>query len=197
MENDYQYFRKMVWAEIIIMQPTLHDDFIFGEVIGSGGQATVNLCFTKDSNREFAVKSYFYMEREDIPKIYSEIQILRKLRSHSSIPMLELVYEESEHIHLVMQLIKGQSLENLVIQQGALSEEESLTVINQLLNVCHYLEKNGVIHRDIKPDNILIENRSSLKTYLVDFGIATFANDTKTINHRCGTPGYCDPIVLD
>ena len=84
--------------------------------------------------------------------------------------------------------IEGQSLSHL-LETNALNDEERLNLVNQLVDVVSYLHSQGIVHRDIKPDNIIVTKDGQLK--LIDFGIYGEEEEKYTI--PAGTPRYAAP----
>lgn len=66
----------------------------------------------------------------------------------------------------------------------------------QIILAVDLMHRKGIIHRDIKPDNVLIVDQNELKICITDLGLACKANDKKQISLKCGTPGYVGPEVL-
>jgi calcium-dependent protein kinase len=77
------------------------------------------------------------------------------------------------------------------------SDEEKRDYMAQLLLALAYMEKVGVMHRDIKPDNIMIKNKNSEEIVLTDFGLATFQMEKFYLYPKCGTPGYVAPEIIN
>jgi serine/threonine-protein kinase len=102
---------------------------------------------------------------------------------------------EDDSTYLVMQFIKGENLAESIRQHGALSETEVLNLGNQLLDALAYCHNQGVIHRDVKPQNVII--RSDGQAVLVDFGLVKLWDPrdprTRTAMQGMGTPEYAPP----
>ncbi len=84
----------------------------------------------------------------------NEIHILRHLQ-HPNIVRLHEVYEADDFIYLVFELLKGQDLQKRVNRKGSFREHEAAEIMKKLLEVLCYCQENKVIHRDIKPGNII------------------------------------------
>jgi serine/threonine-protein kinase len=104
-------------------------------------------------------------------------------------------FEEAGNAYLVMDFVEGESLADRIAQRGPLPEAEVLIWAKQLLSALTYCHDRGIIHRDIKPQNVVI--RSDGQAVLVDFGLVKLwdPNDprTKTVMRGAGTPEYAPP----
>lgn len=126
----------------------------------------------------------------------NEIDIMRCL-SHENIIQLYEVYETEKSIYLVLELIQGKALQDVLKKptfRETYSEVKVTNLIRSLLDALAYLAEKGIMHRDLKPDNILLDKNDKLK--VVDFGLATFINLETYIFKKCGTPGYIAPEVF-
>jgi len=126
----------------------------------------------------------------------NEIEIMRVL-DHDNIIKLYEVYETEKSIYLVLDLIQGKSLQDTLKKSTFKAEYSDVRVFNiirSILDALAYLASKGLMHRDLKPDNILLERGDKVK--IVDFGLATFINVNEYIFKKCGTPGYIAPEVF-
>ncbi|GBO55028.1 serine/threonine kinase [Pseudanabaena sp. lw0831] len=99
----------------------------------------------------------------------SEAQTLAQLGHHDRIPRLLAYFEEAGEFYLVEEFVEGRSLELELVRGYRLSETQVFQILDDLLSIVEYTHSHGVIHRDIKPDNI-IRRRSDGKLVLIDFG---------------------------
>ncbi|MFB2970978.1 SUMF1/EgtB/PvdO family nonheme iron enzyme [Aerosakkonema sp. BLCC-F183] len=118
---------------------------------------------------------------------------LRDLGKHPQIPDLLAFFEQDNRFYLVQEFIDGQDLLKELQQLGKFSEQQVRKLLTELLPVLEFIHNQNVIHRDIKPDNIIRSSNNSL--VLIDFGVskqltATVLTKMGTIT---GTPGYAAP----
>lgn len=133
-----------------------------------------------------------FLSDPDRQALRNELSILRSI-DHPNLVKLREVYETCSHIGLIFDCFEGGELP--VSKYG---EADILRIIRPLVDGLSYLHDQGIFHRDIKPNNILLRNKHSLDSVcLVDFGLADRWNEqSKYLFHRCGTPGYVAPEVL-
>jgi len=127
-----------------------------------------------------------------------EAQILARL-SHPNLVRVGDFFEEGDNIYLVMDFVEGESLATRIAREGALPETHVVTWAAQLLDALAYCHSHGVIHRDIKPQNVII--RDDGQAVLVDFGLVKLWNpydpETRTAMRGMGTPEYAPPEQYD
>ena len=127
-----------------------------------------------------------------------EATILARL-DHSHLVNVTDFFEEQGNAYLVMRLIKGENLAERIKQQGPLPEEQILIWTHQLLDALIYCHSQGVLHRDIKPQNVII--RPDGRATLVDFGLVKLwdpnSPQTQTAVRGIGTPEYAPPEQYD
>ncbi|MBD2067101.1 protein kinase [Leptolyngbya sp. FACHB-671] len=121
----------------------------------------------------------------------TEAETLQKLGKHDQIPQLLAYFEEEDEFYLVQELIEGHTLTFELRQGKSWSEIQVCHMLHQVLSVLAFIHHQGVIHRDIKPDN-LIRRRHDHKLVLVDFGIVkqVVAQGQPKTTIVAGTPGY-------
>ena len=131
-------------------------------------------------------------KRERIERFYREAKAAGTL-SHRNIVTIHDVGQENDRHFLVMEYLEGQSLRDILQMQGALPLKETVEITLQLCDALAYAHSRGVVHRDIKPDNIHILPGGIIK--LTDFGIARItAEPSITIQGQVfGTPSYMSP----
>ena len=89
---------------------------------------------------------------------------------------------------------KGE-LYNHIIEEICLNEKEASYYFYQLINGLEYLHKNGIVHRDLKSENLLINKNNILK--IIDFGLSNYYDNRKLLSSRCGSPSYAAPEVIE
>ncbi|XP_062861466.1 calcium/calmodulin-dependent protein kinase type 1D [Trichomycterus rosablanca] len=171
--------------------------FEFKEVLGTGAFSEVVLAQERSTGKMFAVKC--------IPKkalkgkessIENEIAVLRKIK-HENIVALEDIYESSDHLYLIMQLVSGGELFDRIVEKGFYTEKDASTLIRQVLDAVNYLHTMGIVHRDLKPENLLYYNpQDGSKIMISDFGLSKMEGTGDVMSTACGTPGYVAPEVL-
>jgi len=126
----------------------------------------------------------------------NEIDIMKSL-DHENIIKLYEVHETENSIYLVLELIQGRSLQEVLKKPSFKDEYSEVKVVNMIrsiLDALAYLSSKGIMHRDLKPDNILLDKESKVK--IADFGLATIVDLPEYIFKKCGTPGYIAPEVF-
>ena len=150
--------------------------YVLVQLIGEGGMASVYLAIDTILKREVAVKILRGELSKDpvaLTRFQREANATTKL-SHPNVVEVYDVGEDDGKYFIVMEYIKGRSLKELVQKRGALPKEEAVNIMKQLVSAVSIAHKNGIIHRDIKSQNVLIKDDGTVK--LSDFGIA-LAND--------------------
>lgn len=178
------------------MFQTLKNDFQICEEIGRGRFGTVYRCFSPVTGDSFAVKSInknLLVDSIDRECLDKESKILQLLNNHPNILHLYKVYEDSNFLHIVTEYCPNNDLYERV-SSGSLPEHEAARVLTQLISAVSYCHKMGIVHRDIKPDNILFDSEDRLK--LADFGSAELWCEGGVMSGVVGTPYYVAPEVL-
>ena len=168
------------------------------ERVGMGGMALVYKAKDKMLNRFVAVKILReeFKENEDfIRRFKIESQAAASL-SHQNIAQIYDVGEENGINYIVMEFLEGETLKKHILNNnGALSRKEAMNYSMQICRALEHAHSKYVVHRDIKPQNIVITESGKLK--LADFGIARAANNTTTVNAKnnvaVGSAHYLSP----
>lgn len=169
--------------------------------IGKGKYSTVFLSRNLESFKTYAVK-VINKDKERLTDrefnlIKNEIKILSSIK-HTNVVQLHEVYKSDNTIYIVLELLKGKSLQSLIKSGKHFTMSETSSIIRGLLKALVYLKKENIVHRDLKPDNILFRegklNENSV--CIVDFGFSTLTNHAQFLSIKCGTPGFVAPEVL-
>ncbi len=168
------------------------------EQIGKGAMGIVYKGRDPKLNRLTAIKTIRFVDEFDEDKVdqikaqfYREAEVVAKL-SHKSIVRLYDVGEDLDLSYLAMEYLEGQSLEQHTSSDNLLPLDQCIDCLIQVCDALHYAHQQGVIHRDIKPGNIMILKDGVAK--VMDFGIARAAGGTKTRTGVIkGTPFYMSP----
>jgi serine/threonine protein kinase len=162
--------------------------------IGQGGMSKVWLAHHRLlENRQVAIKLLLSGDPESIKRFTREANLTSRLRHEFIIQIYDHGYQHPYH-YTVMEYVQGGALRDLLKNQHPLALELALHVFRRAGAALDYAHAHGVIHRDISPGNILIEQDTE-RVLLTDFGIAREAGKAgmTTINKFMGTPGYLSP----
>ncbi|MDP9426809.1 MAG: serine/threonine protein kinase [Actinomycetota bacterium] len=174
--------------------------YALAEMVGRGGFATVWRARSVDGkkgyfrgSREVAVKVipvYSYGERS---RALREGQIAEELKHPNIVETLEVIPGDLE-IYLITEFVRGEPLD---VAARHYRIDDVIDSLVQILSALEYAHSRGIIHRDIKPQNVLADGRGRVK--LTDFGVAYRAGDTRLtqVGYAVGTPGYIAPEILD
>ncbi|CAN1279400.1 Phosphoenolpyruvate carboxylase kinase 2 [Linum perenne] len=172
------------------MSEALRRDYQICEEIGRGRFGTVFKCDSLSTGESFAVKS---VDKSLTAGDSLDAQILSHLSPHPNLIQLHRTYEDDSYLHMVMDLCPNSDLHTLIVANGgALREADARSIFAQLMSAISHCHWNGVVHRDVKPDNVLFDSWNSVK--LADFGSAEVA--TEALTGVVGTPYYVAPEVL-
>ncbi|KAG5613770.1 hypothetical protein H5410_013594 [Solanum commersonii] len=170
-----------------------------GRLLGRGSFAKVYHGLCLDDNTNIAIK---VIDKKSIigtdismePRIICEISAMSRL-NHPNIIKLHEVMATKSKIYLVMEIAPGGDLHAKLIRHGRFSDSTARFYFHQLVSALHYCHQNGVTHRDIKPQNILLDQNNNLK--ISDFGLSALPEQLKNdlLHTACGTAGYTAPEV--
>lgn len=163
--------------------------------IGGGGMSNVYLAHDLILNRDVAIKVLRYdsmNEEESMRRFHREALSATSL-THPNIVSIYDVGEDGDMHYIVMEYVKGKTLKQYIKENAPLSPARSVQIMKQLASAISHAHANQIIHRDIKPQNILMDENGNVK--ITDFGIATSlaaTSYTKT-NSVIGTVHYLSP----
>ncbi|QRV96203.1 kinase domain protein [Ceratobasidium sp. AG-Ba] len=144
---------------------------IKGDHLGSGGYGIVYRAKERDSDRSFAIKKSRVSLRVNRTLLQHEARVLRFLSGHPAIPEV-YAYGRTDHFELLSLELLERSLSEVVKESGSIPITTVLEIADQMLNVISYMHNKGLVHRDIKPQNILLKTRGASRICLIDFGLA-------------------------
>jgi serine/threonine-protein kinase len=164
------------------------------EILGSGGMAVVYRA-TGPDGKTVALKVLFPppgTEAEILVRFEREARTTARL-NHPSIVRVVDVGHAHDHAYLAMNLIEGENLTTRLARIGKFNESIAIDIIWQIADALYYAHSQGVVHRDVKPSNILLT--SDNHALLTDFGVAQALDDTALTRsgHTVGTPAYMAP----
>lgn len=130
-----------------------------------------------------------------IQNIYKEAESLKKL-VHKNIIQLYHAFVEGKQLVMIMECAAGGELYKWVEERGYIGEVETRRIILQIVNAMHYCHIRGIVHRDLKLENVLFKQTGDLTIKVVDFGIAGVCNATKKDKVDAGSIAYMPPEVI-
>ncbi|HEY9793027.1 MAG TPA: serine/threonine-protein kinase [Candidatus Obscuribacterales bacterium] len=182
------------------------DKYLVLSELGSGGFGSVYMAKHVELNNPVAIKvlhGHFVSSDEVVTRFRREATATSRLRHNSIASVFDFGMLEDGRPYMVMEYLSGESLGNLIANEGPLSTERALSLFIECCDALRYAHRKGLLHRDIKPDNIFIvrDMDSDEHAKLLDFGLAKilYGDDGARMNSltgsgmMLGTPWYMSP----
>ncbi|BDH61095.1 serine/threonine protein kinase [Lysinibacillus sp. PLM2] len=173
----------------------INDRYKILQYVGGGGMSNVYLAHDIILNRDVAVKVLRYdsSNEEEFHRRFQREALSATSLMHPNIVSIYDVGEDGDMHYIVMEFIKGRTLKQYINEYSPLSPARSVHIMKQLTSAIAHAHENQIIHRDIKPQNILIDEEGNVK--ITDFGIATTLSETSftKTNSVLGTVHYISP----
>jgi TonB family protein len=182
-------------TELDVIRDALKDDYTIEKELGRGGMAIVYQAVEKSLDREVALKVLPFSlshDEEFVERFQREARTAAKLEHPNIIPIYR-VGKTGNVIYFAMKFLRGQSLADVLSERGAMPPDEIRPLLKQCAGALGYANHHGIVHRDIKPDNIMYSDRGV--AVVTDFGIAKAATGTRLTGTgmAIGTPYYMSP----
>ncbi|MEU3785598.1 serine/threonine-protein kinase [Streptomyces sp900129855] len=170
-----------------------------GDVLGRGGMGTVWRAEDETLGRTVAVKELRFPgnidedeKRRLITRTLREAKAIARIRNNSAVTVFDVV-EEDDRPWIVMELVEGKSLAEVIREDGVLEPKRAAEVGLAILDVLRSAHREGILHRDVKPSNVLIAEDG--RVVLTDFGIAQVEGDPSitSTGMLVGAPSYISP----
>lgn len=186
----------------------IQDRYRVESVLAKGSMGVVYKAVQELIGREVAIKvlhGYLVADDESIKRFHKEAKAASRLNHPNITTLYDYGVLSSGQPYIVMDLLRGQSLAEVLKERDYLPYDEALVIFKQVCEAMQEAHQRGVIHRDIKPENIMLDyGERGLTVKVVDFGIAKFVQEqddtigkiTKT-GTVCGSPTYMSPEQCD
>ena len=174
-------------------------DYDIVKVLFPGEHRRVLEVRNKKTGESFAVKEIAKVGNADASSFLKELGVITQL-DHPNLIKVKELYEDKKKYYLVQEMLKGGELFDYIIESGVLNEKIAATVMRQVLSAVAYCHTNRVALRNLKPENIMLENIVSnpedIHIKLVDFAMATMVTGGRRLNKIIGTELYTAPEVF-
>ncbi|KAJ8666845.1 hypothetical protein QAD02_008507 [Eretmocerus hayati] len=164
--------------------------------LGQGTYGKVQLGINKETSQEVAIKTIKKCKIEteaDLIRIRREIQIMSSVQ-HPNIIHIYEVFENREKMVLVMEYAAGGELYDYLSERKVLKEEEARRIFRQIATAVFYCHKHKICHRDLKLENILLDETGNAK--IADFGLSNVFDERRLLSTFCGSPLYASPEIV-
>ena len=164
------------------------------EKIGRGGMGVVYRGVDETLDRQVAIKAISpeLVEDDLVRRFRAEAVTLAKV-NHQNIATVYELFRDEDRLLMVMELVSGQTFEQLIEQTGPMSVERAASLTGQILDALGHAHRAGIVHRDLKPANLMLTDAGIVK--VMDFGIARVSGTERMTSDgfMVGTPAYMAP----
>lgn len=184
----------------------MKDHYMQGGRLGQGTYGITYLCQKIATSCNYACKCIpkrkLLVSRRQLlqENVQYEIDILTciNLKKHPNIISIEEITQDDDYVYVVMELCEGGTLFDRLIEQETFSESKAANVIKEIVDAIQTCHHNGIIHRDVKLENVLFQTKNEdSKLKLIDFGLSRFFKHGEVLTDVVGTPMYTAPEVLE
>jgi len=161
--------------------------YVVQAVVGTGGMAVVYRAFDQKKNRIVAIKVLrpeYESDEEFVRRFSREAEAASKVSHENIVNMLD-VGIDGDMRYIVMEFVDGQTLKDMIRQRGSIHPDTAIRMAIRILAAVDHAHRNDIVHRDIKPQNILVDNQGRVK--VADFGIARLKASQTTRLDEGGT----------
>lgn len=181
----------------------LEDRYVLGELLGAGSMGQVYAAHDTVLGIEVAVKMLYpelSSSRRHVDRFAAEARIAARMLSRNVVKVLGLAVTSDGAPCVIYERLEGETLGERIVREGGISLADTLEIVKQTSHALSRAHTIGIIHRDVKPDNIFLtrDSEGRMLVKLLDFGIAEVESEEGTYAHAemAGTPEYMAPEIL-
>ena len=184
-------------TELLALQEVCRGRYVIEREIGRGGMGIVVLARDLSLDRQVAIKMLptQYMRQPELrERFLREARVAASL-AHPNIVSVHAVEAHGDVVFFVMEYVDGETLGRRVSRAGPMRPGDATRLVQEVAWALAYAHGRGIVHRDVKPDNVLVE-RATGRAYVTDFGIARVADATRALTvdgHVMGTAQFMSP----
>lgn len=168
------------------------------KVLGEGLNGEVKLAVHRQTGKKVAVKSYSMsrMCRKAMDDLTKEVRTQSSLE-HPNVARVEAVFQSESKVRLLVEHLSGGDVFKHIMEVGEFGEGHAASLIHQLLGAVEHMHAKGLVHRDIKLENMMYTDADRQAVKLIDFGFCTsWKAGGAPMTRRCGTEGYMAPELV-
>jgi len=171
------------------------------ELIGKGKFSSVYACQEKTTGNLYAVKiiEKSQLNTKEKELLQNEITIIKDLYHKNVMKTYDIIQSKTQ-LYIIMESINAGHLLDFIYKKGKFTEFDACFIIYQILHALKYLHNLGITHRDLKPDNVLVEldktGENIMSVKLIDFGLSIINEPSTKMHDGCGTPAFVAPEIL-
>lgn len=196
--DDVESFHDWYYALKYASEKQIKDYYAFVKTIGEGHFGKVLLAKDRRTREKFAVK----VIKKDTTELRSqtliqrELDILRLVNHHNIVRLFDL-FDHEDRLYFVLEYMSGGALYEVISSKNIqFNEEKASLIVRDILQGLAYLHEKGIVHRDVKPENILTTGKTwPFTSKLADFGLSNFLN-AGALESKVGTPYFCAREVV-